>query len=202
MSSGNANPILASKLRQNERLYQKACAIFCGSPHVFRYYDSSSEVSADLLTVSDAPRTGIVSYSTLGLSHHPLGLREGGKPLRVEIAAACSKEFEDAPYLLSSCAFDAMNSRFLCCRGSVRQGVITTYWQNCRMKHLWLVPKNLWGNSILELSFEEINVIWLTAIGISDQELHFLEHNDSDSLLALFEKKETDLCDWMRESVL
>lgn len=184
---------LEDKLRQNETIYRAACAAFGGTPRVFRYYDQSDEISADLLTVEDQPGEGLVSYSTLGLIHHSIGLRRDDKPLRVELAGCCQERFEYYPNLLSACAFDVMNSHFAPAvlrpdgglNAAARRDIVNTYVQGSPMKHLLFLPTALapWSAPLPPVSFTDKNTIWLAALPLSDAELRLWEAEGTETLL-------------------
>lgn len=184
---------LEFQMRQNETLYHSVNGIFGGIPHVFRYYDQLDEISSDLLTVEDVPIKGVLSYSTLGLIHYPIGQRLDEKPLRIEIAGACYQEFEYYPNLLSSCAFEIMNAHFTCHRGAVYPDCVNMYVQGSPMKHLLFYPFSFWGKELETISFEDKVVKWFTAIPISESELAFLEKNPPEELVGRLKDTSADL---------
>ncbi len=203
MTTENKKDLLEAKLRQNERIYRDACSLFRGEPHVFRYYDQTDEISIDLLTVENSPIPGTVSFSSLGLMHYPGGQRRGGKPLRIEIAAACRAEYEYVPNLLSACCFDIMNARFSCQHGSVYRDCVNTYIQGSPMKHLLFAAASIyWNASFPDLDFDDKSVIWMTALPISENELSYLEQNGADALIDQLIRNSADLFCWARPSVL
>ncbi len=192
---------LEQKMWQNEQVYLRACEVFGGSPRVFRYYDQSDEISMDLLTAPDSPHPQVVSYSTLGLQHHSVGMRSDGMPLRVEIAAAGYETFEYHPNLLSACAFDIMNAHFACCDGAVYRDCVNTYVPGSAMKHLLFTSRSLWAKPLDPFVFSDKKTVWLTAIPISEGELAFLEEKGPAALLAALEEAATDFFDLKRPSL-
>lgn len=160
------------KLRENREAYETACARIGGTPHVFRYYDQEDELSIDLLTAEDVPEQGLVSYSTLGLLHAPVGRRADGKPLRYEIAGICPREYEYFPNLLSRCAFEVLNAHFSCAHGSVYRDVVQAYLPGVPVKHLLLLENpDFWGGEPFPcIDLPEKQVRWLGIYPLWDQE--------------------------------
>lgn len=214
MESSKQKNVLADKLQQNGDIYRAVCAVFgveaqIGTPEpprAFRYYDQYNETSIDLLTVPSSPRADAVSYSTLGLTHYPVGLRREELPLRIELAAACYDAYEYFPNLLSSCAFDIMSGHVSC--REIGEGVcirecVNTYVPGATLPHLVLLPAAepiFWPDPLPELTFEDKRVVWLQAIPVSDGELEHYEQFGAESLLTLLE--DADLLDLERTPVL
>ncbi len=199
----NPGTIFRTKMDQNGQAYQSVCGLFGGSPRVFRYYDQKDEVSVDLLIAEDSPGPGRNSYSTLGLMHHPAGMREDALPLRLELAGGCLKKYEYFPNLLSACAFELMCSRISCRHGCVGRDMVRTYVQFSPMQHiLFYRGAGLWKESLPALRFPDKKVIWMTVLPLSDGELSFLEENGPEMTLFLLRDKGADLFDWGREPVI
>lgn len=193
---------LEQKMQQNEQVYRQAGELFGGSSRVFRYYAQSDEISMDLLTAADVPRPGVVSYSTVGLQQHSVGLRSDGKPLRIEILAAGYARYEHYPDLLSGCSFAIINADFACAEGAVYRDSVNMYVQGSPMRHLLFAKLSLWGKEPVDLEFEDKKTIWLTAIPISDGELAFFEENGTYALLERLKLAGADLFDLKRPTVL
>ena len=45
-----------------------------GNPQVFRYWDDNKRNNIDILTSTDRPYRGVISYATIGLSEYEIGL--------------------------------------------------------------------------------------------------------------------------------
>ena len=193
---------LETQLRQNEFLYRQACEVFGGTPRVFRHYDPSNEMSIDILTEQDVPQEQTVSCATLGMMHYPVGLREGGKPLRFELAGACKGPNENFPDLLSRCAIAVMGTKFRCFDGAVFPDLVRTYIPESRLPHILLTEYSFWSAPLEAVAFEPFNVRWLTAIFLSDSESDFCAQHGVTHLLARLNEANADLCDPLRSSVL
>lgn len=201
------NNILEQKMLQNEAVYRAACEIFAQPSRVFRYYDQHDEISVDLLTAENSPCEGVTSYSSLGLIHYPLGLRADGKPLRAEIAGACYDRFEYYPNLLSSCAFEIMNSHFVCAHGVVYPECVNMYVQGSPMRHLLFVQPDeetarYWEQPLNPLDFADKRAVWLLAVPISDSELEYLRDQGTEALLDRLREVRADPFDLERKPVL
>ena len=182
--------------------YKAACTVFGGNPRVFRYYSQSDEISIDLLTAENSPVQGCISYSTLGLMHEPAGLRRSNIPLRLEIASACSNKFIHMPDLLSACGFEIASARFSCREGAVLTDFVNTYVPGSPMKHLLFLSDYPWEKSLPEITFDDKIVHWLYVLPVSEQELSLVRGGGIPPLLELFKKKQTDIFDLKRPSVI
>lgn len=67
--------------------------------------------NVDILSTIDRPYEGVTSYSTIGLSDYSIGYSIDEKPLRVEIVGASATMFELFPNVLSTCAFNIINTK-------------------------------------------------------------------------------------------
>ncbi len=193
---------LETQLRQNEFLYHQAHEVFSGTPRVFRHYDPSSEMSIDILTEQDTPKTGTLSCATLGMMHYPVGLRESEKPLRFELAGACKGPNENFPDLLSRCAIAVMGTKIRCFDGAVFPDIVRTYIPESRLPHLLFTEFSFWDKQLEAVAFEPFNVRWLTAIFLSDEESDYCAQHGVISLLSLFEEQKADLSDPLRSSIV
>lgn len=200
------NNILEQKLLQNETIYRTACDVFHQAPRVFRYYDQHDEISVDLLTVENSPAEGIVSYSSLGLIHYPIGLRREGKPLRAEIAGVCYARYEYYPNLLSSCAFDIINAHFACTPGAVYTDCVNMYVQGSPMKHLLFVEPDerfacFWEKPLKPMDFGDKRTFWLLAVPIAESEFTYLQREGAGPLLERLREHQADPFDLERAPV-
>ena len=215
MNQNKKKSLLEDKMLQNETVYRAACDVFGvndrigedNSPRVFRYYDQRDEISADLLTVPDIPAKGAVSYATVGLIHHSIGLRREDSPLRVEIVSACYARYEYYPNLLSSCAFDVINAHFACSDSTLAAGkreCVNMYVQDSALPHLVFLPAAgiaLWQSPPPALSFHDKRVFWLYALPVSNDEYAHYEAFGPDFLLESLRQAEANLLDLERKSV-
>lgn len=72
---------------ENRAIARRAAEVFGGRPSVREFVHDSLPLTVDILSAADSPNAGFVSYSTLGLSDHPMVTSQGEFPTRVEFAA-------------------------------------------------------------------------------------------------------------------
>ncbi|MED4865229.1 suppressor of fused domain protein, partial [Bacillus subtilis] len=113
--------------QENKVIARTVLGAFGGKPKVTKYWDDNKSSSIDILSVSDQPQEGIMSYSTLGLSDHSINYEVNGTPLRVEIVAAMESASDIYANVLSTCAFNIINSNFSCAPGVIFKDVISMY---------------------------------------------------------------------------
>lgn len=194
--------LLEQRLRQNEVLYHEACNVFVGTPRVFRYYSPTEEMSIDVLTVTDAPKNGAYSCATLGMMHHPVGQRTGGKPLRFELCGACKSEYETFLDLVNTLAVRIMTSQEKCFEGAVIEDFVRTFIPNAKTWHILLIPFALWDKPFVGQSFDEMEVRWLTTVFITENEKQFIAKNGVEAFVALLAENKEKLTDPMRENLI
>ncbi|WP_185183712.1 suppressor of fused domain protein [Bacillus subtilis] len=187
--------------QENKVIARTVLGAFGGKPIVTKYWDDNEISSIDILSVSDQPQEGITSYSTLGLSDHSINYEVNGTPLRIEIVAAMESVSDIYANVLSTCAFNIINSNFSCAPGVIFKDVISMYDQETDMKHVMFVPQFLWEEDLELLEFSNKSVTWLMAIPISEGELQIAEQYSPDHLQDLLESKQIDIFDIKRESV-
>lgn len=176
--------------------------IVSGNKKIYRFYDEAEESSIDIYFGIDSPQEGVTTYGTIGLSDYSLGLKlEGNRELRVEFIAACESAHPEFGNILSSCAFNIINTNFPCFPGVIYPSVISEYYNQSDMKHILLTTPFLWDD-LQPLDDEKNHVTWLMAIPISDKELNYAQKYGSDALEDIFERKNIDVFDLDRKSTI
>lgn len=177
---------------------------FCGEgrPAVIKYWDDSRKNSIGVVIASDSPDEGYTSYSTVGLWEYSIDRIVDGISLRVELAGACISGFESFPNMISTCAFNIINSGYTIFPGAIYPDVVKMYMPDSQMQHAFFVSPFLWGGELKTIRFEECSVTWLQMIPISDEEMAYAEENGALALEDLFEQKGIDFWDLNRSSVL
>ncbi|ASC81594.1 type VII secretion system immunity protein YqcF [Bacillus subtilis] len=188
--------------QENKVIARTVLGAFGGKPKVTKYWDDNENSNIDILSVSDQPQEGITSYATLGLSDHSINYEVNGTPLRIEIVAAMESASDIYANVLSTCAFNIINSNFTCAPGVIFKNVISMYDQETDMRHVMFVSPFLWEEDLELLEFSNKSVTWLMAIPISEGELQVTEKHGSDYLQDLLESKQIDIFDIKRESVV
>ena len=171
-----------------------------GNPQVFRYWDDNKRNNIDILTSTDRPYRGVISYATIGLSEYEIGLWSNNKDLRGELLGACDKKDEFFANILATTAFEIMKKR-KCIYGDIIQNVISEYSFDYEMKHVYLMNPFLWeGFKTLEFGNREI--AWLLIVPISEQEKNYAIANGWEALEDIFEKADIDIFNLNRKSII
>ncbi|GAB2024486.1 suppressor of fused domain protein [Lactovum odontotermitis] len=173
-----------------------------GNPKVLKYKDANESSEIDIFIGVDRPFEGVSTYSTIGLSNFDIGMKtKEGKQLRVEFVGSSASVNDLFGNIVSSCAFNIINSQYSVKPGTVFPNVISEYYDSPTMKHILFSAPFLWEN-LKSLETSTAHITWLMTIPISDEEFEFLKVNGSEKLEELFEEKDIDIFDLTRESVV
>lgn len=187
---------------EHKIIAKTALAAFGGDLIVYAYWDDNREHSVDILSCHDRPYDGVTSYSTIGLSDYSIDQSANSVHLRVELVGACASKYECFPNILSSCAFNIINTKYKCYPGAIYPGVVDYYMPDSPMKHILFVPPYLWEDRLTTLSFADKKVAWLLAVPISNAELDYAKRHGIDALETLFEERQIDIFKLERDSVI
>lgn len=166
-----------------------------------RFYDDNQESSIDIVMLDNKPNEYETTFATIGLMNYDIGYSLEDKPLRVELIAACVDEYELFGNILSTCAFNIINTGYTCSPGVIYPNVIEMYYPELFMKHIMFVSPFLWDENLTSFDFDDKHVSWLQAIPISEAEYSYAEKNGSEALEDLLEESEVDILDLNRQSV-
>lgn len=169
--------------------------------NVYGYWDEKEENEIDIVYVNNMCEEGLISYGTIGTYAHSIGLVVDGKPLRVEFLGMAHQEDEFFPHMLSTCAFNIINSHYRCEPGMVYPDVVKMYYPNVNMKHIYLTSPFIWDGEYT-LDIGPYIVTFLQAIYISDSEYEYIRKNGSDNFEDILEKANVDILDLNRPSVV
>ena len=190
------------KMEYKKKIFQILYEEIEANAKVHRYYDREEKAKIDIYMAKDRPEVMLSTYSTIGLSEYTIGVTDRkGREIRVEFIGVCSTEVEIFPDILSSCAFNIINSKYTCKPGIVYPGVISSYLKETDMKHIYFASPFLWEG----LQGHELNnhaVAWLLVIPISDAEFDYLRYNGDEAFEELLEQSEVDFSDIYRNSVI
>ena len=173
-----------------------------GKAEFSRYNDNNNLSYIHIMTINDAPESGVNTYSTIGLCEYNIGLQIEKKPLRVELIIAIDNNQERVADILATCAFCIINSHYKCMPGVIFNDVISYYIEDSDMKHVLFVQPFLWEDSYCGLTLNDKTIEWLLAVPISEGEYKYAEKYGSDALEELFEKYNIDIFNLYRESVI
>lgn len=186
---------------ENKMIAKKALQAFGGQPKVTKYWDENNVSNIDLLSTIDKPYNGVTPYATIGLSEYSIGYSINEQSLRTEIVGASASVFEYFPNILSTCAFNIMNSNFSIFHGEVFRDAVEMYYPHSDMKHVLFTSPFLWED-LETIDFYDKKVAWLLAVPISFEELSFADKNGEEELENLFEQNDIDIFDLNRASIL
>jgi hypothetical protein len=165
--------------------------------------DQSGLFSIEVVKAVDRPQTGATSYSTLGLSGHPVSRGGSELPVRVELVGACESAFPEFSNVLATAAFCIIKDRWFCAPGTMFPDVVRMYRPDAAMRHLLFVRPFLWGHRVPHvLQLEGKTSAWLQAIPISEAEMAYGEARGPEALDDVFFEKQIDVFDIDRDSVL
>ena len=123
-----------------------------GNRKIYRFYDESEKSNIDIYYGIDSPQKEVTTYGTIGLSEYSLDLKlEENRELRVEFIAACESARPEFGNILSSCAFNIINTHFPCYPGVIYPSVVSEYYKKSDMKHILLTTPFLWDDLQLSL---------------------------------------------------
>lgn len=171
-------------------------------PRISRFYDDNKESIIDIAILDHKPNEYEATFATIGLSNYDIGYTAEDKPLRVEFIGACMDDYALFGNLLSTCAFNIINSGYSCSPGAIYPNAVKMYYPELNMKHVMFVSPFLWNESLASFDFEDKYVSWLQAIPISEDEYVYAEKNGSEALEGLLEESEVDILDLNRPSVI
>jgi antitoxin YqcF len=184
----------------NRQLANYLRSIFGGRPNVHAYHDARNVSAVHILSAPEAPSRDAITFASIGLSDHSIGLDVGTKSLRVEFIFVANSKVAYAPNMLSTCAFNVINSGWAAQPGAVHHGVIAEYLPESPLKHVLLIDPFSWNLETQEQPSR--TVAWLELLPITDQERAFGEQHGSDALMKWLETRSIDPLDIFRPSTL
>jgi antitoxin YqcF len=183
---------------ENKALHRYLSTLF-GSAQMHRYWDEAEKSRIDILEAQDIPIPKVTTWATIGLSDAPTGLVMDGVPLGVELLFSSNSVNSRAPNILSTCAFNIINSKMKSEPGAIYPRVIEMYYKNIDLKHILLSNPYLWN--IETQKFETKIVAWLLVVPITDGEYDIAERHSVDQLTRALEARRVDIFNLRRKSV-
>lgn len=179
-----------------------ALAFGVEKPPITQYWDDNKHSGIFILEAADSPQSGVKSYATIGLSEHPLIHNGREFSTRVEIVGACGSVFSDFANIIATVAFCIINSRWFCAPGMIFPDVVSMYMKSNTMSDIYFANPFLWEEKFASTSFDGQRVAWLLAVPISKAESKFAQINGPEKLEALLIRKDIDIYDLNRPSVV
>lgn len=188
---------------ENKVIARHVLNAFGGTPKVQAYHHGVEALSVDVLRCDNRPCAGVTSYSTIGLSDHPMCTVDGDEfATRLELAGACATTAELFLEILGSAAFCILRSRKIYAPGDALPGYVSEYYPSTTVPHLYLTAPFLWEDELTTLRCETKSVSWLLAVPISDGELAYLRKQGDSNLEDVFEEQQIDIFDLYRVGVV
>jgi hypothetical protein len=186
---------------ENKALAKYIRTVFGGVASVNKYWDDSHHSDIDIFRAAGAPAEGVDTFCTLGLSDHDIELvLDNNKPLRAEVLIAAQDQFEFAANVLSTCAFNVINSETALGPSVVYPDVVAMYAPELTVRHVMFVAPFLYP---LETQWLETKTVaWLLAIPITEAEQRFHAQYGAEALEARLEDAEVDIFDLARASII
>ena len=188
--------------KDNKTIAQTVGGVFGGDWKVHDYFDDDRKTHVDVLSSANRPQKGVNSFSTLGLSDHPI-YKDGRrlKDVRVELLGACGSAFKEFANVVASSAFDMIKDKRFIAPGVIFPGVVKQYRPRSPMKNVMFIPPFLWPD-LKTLKLPTKTVAWLLIVPVSDAEMKYAVKQGPAKLEELFEKHQIDVYDIDRPSVV
>lgn len=187
---------------ENKILAKKIISILGGAPTIRKYWDDKHLNNIDILKCSSAPFPGLNSYSTLGVSDHPIMKGDVEYQARTEILGVCGSDVESFQNVMATCGFCIITSKWFVAPSVVFPDILRMYNSSNTMQHVAFIEPFLWSDRLEEIKLATKTVNWLLAVPISDKEYQFAKSESFDALEDLFERKQIDIFDINRSSVI
>lgn len=166
---------------------------------VQRLRSAPGDVFIDVFRYDHHPVPGVSSYSTVGLSSHPLmdGAREF--PGRVELCGAARGKQVPFANLLAAVAFEVISGAFVF-PDRIFPGIVSRYFPDSAMRHLVVMTPFLWDDRLRQFDAGGRTVAWLQVVPISDGELALARRGSVADMIDFLEQREVDVTDLGRRS--
>jgi antitoxin YqcF len=195
----------SEKTQENLEIFHAILDIYgdqCGKCITRSYWDEIKQNWIDIVTYPNSPFEDVTSYATIGLSDFSIGKKVGDIQLGIEIVGACNKKFDKFPNIMSTCAFNIIVEHSSCFPGCIYPDLIDMYMPESSMKHILFMQPFGWNKEFHTLEFPTKKVAWLLTIPISEAEYQYARKKGAEALEIFFEKKQIDIYDLNRKSVL
>jgi hypothetical protein len=155
----------------------------------------------NLVTAINCPRTGVNSFSTIGLSVMPIGYLSGSVYLGSELVGMAEAGFDRYIDVLSACVDDILHLKARLFPGAVYKDAFKNVFPDITVKHLIFDTPRGWDKDLLTIDLGKRQAAWIMAIPVTDAELRLYSDSDSGELQERFDEQNINLSDLNRESV-
>lgn len=186
----------------DEAVYLTAMAAFdCEEdPDLYEHTEEGTAV-VDVVGVSDRPRPGVTSYTTLGLSNHPLAESEDPYPLRVELVGACASDVPYFDLVLADIALNIRDAHWSPRPGGVLPDAVGAHDSDATTRHVLLMAPFAWEDGPHTMYLHDKTVVFLFVLPISDGERAYADKHGVEALGELLDEHDVDVFDLNRASV-
>lgn len=167
-------------------------------PTVFRHWDEGAQHHIDVASTINQPVGGCTSVATVGLADYDIGLGF----VRVELIGAFPTNFDAAPNIAATCAFNAFKDGIATRPDAIHPNVIRLYCPSTTLPHILLTDPFIWEDGPRTIAASPIDVAWLMMVPISESERQFAQSEGVEALTTLFEQQQIDVFDMNRSSVV
>jgi len=186
----------------NKAIARHALSVIGGTPAVHGYFDAEEKSSIDVLGCSGSPCTDASTYATIGLSESSSGFFSNGKEIGVEVVMAANDRYPLIPNIVSTCAFNRINSQMSIHPGAVHRNVIREYYPESTMAHVLFILPFFWDARLKSTMIENRLVSWLYSMPISNGELEFLDRRGFEALEDELYRADVDILDIGRPGLI
>lgn len=188
---------------ENKTIAKTIVTAVGGTPEVTRFWDEEKRYYIDLLSLQNQPTNGVMTVASLGVSDTPLYLHDKEYPVRIEMLGCCgSKQAELFPNLVATASFYIIRNHWFCAPGIIYPDIISMYYPDSPMKHLYFTTPFLWEDSLSVTELVTKKVAFLLIVPVSESERCFAVENSPRDLENIFERENIDIFDLYRKSVL
>ncbi len=177
-------------------------------PEIRKYTDIKG-TKVDIFQIKNIIEKGLNIFITVGVSEHNLGIKVDNIDLGVEFIALSNKLFSKdpskdskIPNILMTCSSCIKNSNYKCYPGAIFLDVIEPFYPNTDMKHILFTNLLPYMNELKALHLEDKIVSWLLAVPISEKEYLYSLDYGVEKLETLLEKKQVDIANLDRKSII
>lgn len=149
-------------------MFKKLSPILGTNTKVFSFGDETGQYKIRLLSCFDPINDKVKFFSTIGLTELAPENHD------IEILGACYSHFEFFENIISSIAFFIIKNKWKSAEGVVFETMIEMYYPDIEMKHIYFTAPFLWEDKLENFSINDMDIYFLLAIPISNNELKFL----------------------------
>lgn len=182
---------------------RKTRDLFGGEPKIRQHYNEDESIELHILRSAHRPQVGVSSYATIDLSTFDNQLFPAdGRPIRVELLAACQQEFAAMEDVLASCALNVATGEFSVTPDIIMPDVVRIHEPRVRAKHALLTTPFIWGEGPRAVEEAEWVTTWLQLVPVTESEFHYAMENSNEALIKIFDRIQIDVYDINRPAVV